>query len=428
MSRNYNAIFLSILIFLSVITGCSKGNNEPIADDLVIESFESANNSQNSVIVNESPSLSKPSLPEQQPTNGENSIDRAFIRINIERKGELQGNTIYSYLYAQAWEMEFRSLEYELLDEKQNPSWDTYLSHYHLYETAIEYAKKRSDSSNATVLFEWIARFYKLLAFDCIAQFDELGIIKDIRTDEDELYQKLDEVNYEKQIYDDYNSVAVSIHEDLSNPMPVYADIRDEGVYLAFAAPFGAVLTVNGNDYLYPWSGGELTPRLVMPRLFLSDYDNDGANELAVVLYVGSGTSVAIEELHIIELEYMDDFIVTGETVEEKLFLRMLASYNPSADEIKIQLDNQLFSFDASSASKERYQEFDGLDFRDMIYFDAADGTLSVRVYAGLCGFDYSPPFDYVDLNAQILYISTTQYRAPYISLVDCRIGPPSWE
>ena len=421
MAKKYFAIVLSIII-LSCIVSCTNSKNVSDSDKYIPETpYESPDNNISGT-VNEPPTASIPLLPDLQPTSCNNSIDRAFARIAAEHNGELEGNTIFSYLYSLAWEKEFRYMEYELLDEMQNPSWDTYLSHYRLYETAIGYARKRSESQDASLHFEWIARFYKMLVYDCLAQFDELGIIKDICSDEEELYQTLNTINYSKQTYDDYDSVALSILEDQSNPMPVYADLRQEGIYLAYAEPFGVVLTVDGDDYLFPWAGGALTPRLVLPRLYMSDYDMDGADELVVILYVDSGTGVAVTELHIVELDGMDDLKVTGETIEGKLFHRLSASYDPVVDEVEVRLDNQILNINTAHVDKEWDKEFHGIDLRSIIYFTVGDDGISVHISVGLCGFDWATPFAYVEMYANVFYNSTMQYRAPDISLLDCRL------
>lgn len=44
-----------------------------------------------------------------------------------------------------------------------------------------------------------------------------------------------------------------------------------------------------------------LTPRFILPQLQSADYNGDGKEEISVILYVGSGTGVSIEELHILE-------------------------------------------------------------------------------------------------------------------------------
>lgn len=45
------------------------------------------------------------------------------------------------------------------------------------------------------------------------------------------------------------------------------------------------------------------TPRMIEPRLAVKDYDADGHDELAIILYIGSGTGVSVEQLHMIEME-----------------------------------------------------------------------------------------------------------------------------
>lgn len=49
-------------------------------------------------------------------------------------------------------------------------------------------------------------------------------------------------------------------------------------------------------DWIY------ITPRLILPTLQLFDFDSDGNDELAVVLNIGSGTGISIDELHIVEI------------------------------------------------------------------------------------------------------------------------------
>lgn len=44
-----------------------------------------------------------------------------------------------------------------------------------------------------------------------------------------------------------------------------------------------------------------LTPRTILPRMKCFDVDGDREDELIVICYIGSGTGVSIEELHILE-------------------------------------------------------------------------------------------------------------------------------
>jgi len=68
----------------------------------------------------------------------------------------------------------------------------------------------------------------------------------------------------------------------------LYANI-DDGVVLHWGEQ------VASYDWLY------MTPRGIGPNMAVRDYDGDEAEELAVDLYIGSGTGVSVDELHIVE-------------------------------------------------------------------------------------------------------------------------------
>jgi hypothetical protein len=193
--------------------------------------------------------------------------------------------------------------------------------------------------------------------------------------------------------------------------------LPDEDISLAFAAPFGAVLSVKGEQYFYAWSRGYLTPRTILPKLRVQDFDGDGADELAVVLYVGSGTGIAMTELHIVELDAgMEDTVMTGETIARLLFHRFSANYDPASETVAVTLDKQTIQADTSQESKDRSKEFRGLNLTDIIYFDADDEGLSVHISVGLMGFDGVMSFWYTELFADVLYDGSN------LSLGDCRL------
>ncbi len=60
------------------------------------------------------------------------------------------------------------------------------------------------------------------------------------------------------------------------------------------------------------------TPRSIPPQIWCSDLDGDGQDELAIDCYIGSGTGVSIEELHI--LEKTPDGSLTAYTFPETLW------------------------------------------------------------------------------------------------------------
>jgi len=357
-------------------------------------------------------------LSDPQPKVADNSIDMAFDRIIAERREELEDNTILAYLYALKWHNEYAYLSGRLFDEVLNRSWPFFRYDYRLVDTAIEYAGRWSESNLAIAQFEGIARCYKLLVYDCLERFSEHGVDMDLQTNEEELYLYLSDVYYMAQIPDDLYFCVLSIMDDASNPMPVYAALPDDDIHLAFAAPFGAVLSIGGEERFYPWSNGRLTPRSVLPVLSLYDYNGDGVDELAIILYGGSGTSFSVSELHIIDL-YGNKEVTTVnyETFQRLLFHRLSASYDPGADELTIRLDDQevVISFDASWIVDEPEMRFWGLDLSSIIHFYAEDGTLSVIVWIGGQFYWATPEF-------VARFYADIVYDGPSISLANCRL------
>ncbi|MCR8659877.1 hypothetical protein [Paenibacillus endoradicis] len=76
----------------------------------------------------------------------------------------------------------------------------------------------------------------------------------------------------------------------------IYMDITETGEYM---------LQINDQSYTYNWTG--MTPRGILPSMALEDFDRDGQDELAVILYVGSGTGISISELHMLEINQVGD-------------------------------------------------------------------------------------------------------------------------
>jgi hypothetical protein len=89
--------------------------------------------------------------------------------------------------------------------------------------------------------------------------------------------------------YSDYDKTAV----------PLIASLPEDDIYLYGIKPKGVVLYYKGIGKFFDWS---YTARHIFPRMKTSDFDNDGINELAVILHIGSGTGVSVDELHILEI------------------------------------------------------------------------------------------------------------------------------
>jgi len=341
---------------------------------------------------------------------------------------------LLAYLYALKWQNEYNSISSgffscELLYPLPEISWQREQvlrsTHYLSQGTAIEYASEWSGSNKAIEQFEGIARYYKSMFYDCIERFKEYGINKDIQTDEDELYAFLNDFHsYDPIPYEIYRS-EYEIPYDTIFPMLIVAVLPDEDIQITSAPPFGAVLTVYGEDYFYPWDSGVPSPKMILPRLSLSDYDGDGIDELAVVLCTGYGTGCYVEELVIVEInDNMAVTTITSETVKESLYHRISAFHDLDTDEIKVIIDDHALCIDINMGDEAMAGGFKGLDLDSIIRFSAGNGVLSVHVTIGLRGFAYATPFGYVELYADVLYHGGTNYRWPDISIANCHLVP----
>jgi len=438
MALKKSVMILMASFTLIYLSGC-KSNDEPTIPESVPMEVNYDSPDIISVEQNNDPATDIESGDHSGPEllSGDNSIDRTFFRVNTERQNELEGNTIFAYLKAVKWKEEYDFLVAELLRDNANDlSWYGYhssrLFSVNKYTAAIGYARERGESILAASQFEEIAHFYRLLAYDCIGRFGKLGVEKELSTDEETLYQYLNTVLYYAQIpQDEYVSI-YEIEENQSNPMPVIASLHDNNIHIAHAYPFGEVLSVDGNDYLYPWDY-LLTHQMHLPRLALYDYDNDGIEELSVILYTGSGTGTYTEELHIIEVyESMLDVSVTSETIRGQIYHRLYASYDQSTDEIIVGLDDSIVRIEiveelVSDIGKS--VGFKGFDMDSIISFSAENGSLSTIVTIGLIGFDLATPYTYIDLHVDIIYdpyihedTAFLAYGMPHISLSDCSL------
>lgn len=99
--------------------------------------------------------------------------------------------------------------------------------------------------------------------------------------------------------------VIQSPEEFNASNLPLISAIPNRNIYLYGKKPKGVVLRVNGREREFDWL--YMTPRFVLPRMYVSDFNFDGKDELAVILYIGSGTGVSVEELHIIDISENED-------------------------------------------------------------------------------------------------------------------------
>ncbi len=117
---------------------------------------------------------------------------------------------------------------------------------------------------------------------------------------------------------DTATKVISSWEEYEAQRFPLIAAMPDKNVFLyGIKDNNGVILYYNNIGHYYKW--GYLTPRFILPRMELADFDSDGKEELGVILYVGSGTGVSIEELHIIEVS--EDEVLSRDPADKNYFV-----------------------------------------------------------------------------------------------------------
>lgn len=82
------------------------------------------------------------------------------------------------------------------------------------------------------------------------------------------------------------------------------AELKENDIFLYGYSEPGTfmphvILRIHDSLHFYDWE--YITPRSIPPVMTYSDFDGDGKAELAIVLYVGSGTGYAVEDLRMIE-------------------------------------------------------------------------------------------------------------------------------
>jgi|GEM_PF-5085532 len=89
---------------------------------------------------------------------------------------------------------------------------------------------------------------------------------------------------------------------EFTNPI---AEITGENIYMDITETGEYMLHINDQSYTYHWTG--MTPRGILPSMVLEDFDGDAIDELAIILYVGSGTGISISEMHMLEINQVGD-------------------------------------------------------------------------------------------------------------------------
>jgi hypothetical protein len=232
--------------------------------------------------------------------------------------------------------------------------------------------------------------------------------------------------NQQKPVIMDTREIAVSIEDFEKSDIPLIAVVPKRDIYLYGIKPFGVVLYVDGEGHYYEWN--YLTPRRILPEMNVGDYDNDGDDELSIVLYVGSGTGFSVEELHIIELsekrtlsetpsdgnglipwnpEYFKDNCYLREDYLNQIYKQVkLKSYQKAGTLMAtIEVGNK-----SCTLSLKELQEIDdkiiveGIDLESIVNFEANNNNITIQLVLGVMTKSYATPQFVGDVYADVKY------------------------
>ncbi|GMK42595.1 hypothetical protein PCCS19_56550 [Paenibacillus sp. CCS19] len=177
-----------------------------------------------------------------------------------------------------------------------------------------------------------------------------------------------------------------------------------------FGLDNGVELHVGDHVQQYDWI--YMTPRGIEPRMAVKDYDGDGHDELAIILYIGSGTGVSVEELHMIEIE--EDPKLRDHMFQESDYLDQVypaISFKPIKQEEELTAEVKVGSKTIEVTMKNYYdhEEFgaasDKLGIRDIVGFSFDDNkAIKASFGVGVLFEKIASPQYIGRLNADVSY------------------------
>ena len=219
---------------------------------------------------------------------------------------------------------------------------------------------------------------------------------------------------------DDGTKVISSWEEYEAQRFPLIAAIPDKNVYLYAIRNHGVILYYNNIGHFYDWN--YLTPRFILPRMELADFDSDGKEELGVILYVGSGTGISIEELHIIEVseeevlsrdpadknyfvpnkEYFRDYLFTnyGEQLEKQVKLHTIKKGSSLWAEVTVGKKVESFKLENSEDDINNKN----ISFENIVRFEFEEGRIKAQFALGALRKSYAAPDFIGEINSEVKY------------------------
>lgn len=216
----------------------------------------------------------------------------------------------------------------------------------------------------------------------------------------------------------------VDSHEEYdASDLPLIASIPDQNIYLYGIKPTGTVLNIRDTGLYFDWA--YITPRFILPQMMLSDFDSDQQQELSVVLYVGSGTGYAVEELHVLEIEetllkdetaFSDEYVVPSQRVKDHMYqpekyltelskaVKLKVQQQAEAATIDIYIGKDKYNVSLKDLLPSEGKIHSKPSFGDVVYFYHDKEKLSAKFGLGITSTGYAAPFFIGYITADVTY------------------------
>lgn len=209
---------------------------------------------------------------------------------------------------------------------------------------------------------------------------------------------------------DKTEKVVSSWDEYFASDEPLIAAISEKNIFLYGKNSHGQVsdeviLHWDNENYHFNWT--YLTPRGIFPKMLLTDFEADGKEELAIVLYNNSGTGVAIEELHIVEK--MDgkikDHVFTSDDYLSQLrrAVRFKSFFKENELMGEFSIGDETYSVSLKDYQESEYGKVsETLYMGAIVFFSFQDHQLKAKFGVGLTFEKFFPSIDIGDLHADV--------------------------
>ncbi|EMS73935.1 hypothetical protein [Ruminiclostridium cellobioparum] len=221
---------------------------------------------------------------------------------------------------------------------------------------------------------------------------------------------------------DTNTGVIKSWEEYEAQKIPMIAAIPDKNIFLYGKKDSGVILYCNSTGHFYNWD--YLTPRFILPRMELADFDGDGREELAVILYTGSGTGYSVEELHMVKVsekevlsddpkdtsylvpnkEYFKDYAFTDYVEQLNKQVKLNTHKKGSSLLADVTVGKKVNSFEL--ANTEDDIDNDNIGFGNMVGFEFKDKKILARFALGAIRKSYASPDFIGEINSEVEFDS----------------------